>query len=111
MLMGKANQTHLNNPSWQSFWGQSTDWKRDLSLKRGSHFSYTDAQSFVPALDEHLDIPAELREQYVGTVDPERSTAAQRAYIAAFFDQHLRGRPQHLLDGPSASFPEISFVR
>ncbi|MDI3421650.1 alpha/beta hydrolase family protein [Streptomyces luteolus] len=111
MLMGKASQTHLNNPSWQSFWDHSTGWKRDLSLERGSHFSYTDAQSFVPALDKHLDIPAELRERYVGTVDSERSTAAQRAYLTAFFDQHLRGRPQRLLTGPSPSFPEINFVR
>lgn len=111
MLMGKPSQTHLNKPSWQSFWDHSTGWKRDLSLERGSHFSYTDAQSFVPALDERLDIPAKTREQYIGTVDPERSTAAQRAYITAFFDQHLRGRPQHLLDGPSPAYPEVSFVR
>ncbi|HET6859542.1 MAG TPA: lipase [Streptomyces sp.] len=111
MLMGKPSQTHLNKPSWQSLWDNSTGWKRDLSLERGSHFSYTDAQSFVPALDEHLDIPAATREQYIGAVDPERSTAAQRAYISAFFDQHLRGRPQHLLDGPSPSHPDVSFVR
>ncbi|MEU8876387.1 hypothetical protein AB0D24_35645 [Streptomyces javensis] len=57
----------------------------------------------MPALDERLDIPAQQREQYIGTVDPTRSTAAQRAYLTAFFHQHLRGRPQHLLDGPSPS--------
>ncbi|MEU6112978.1 lipase [Streptomyces sp. NPDC047117] len=110
LLMGKESQTHLNKPSWQSFWNHSTGWKRDLSLQRASHFSYTDAQSFVPALDVHLDIPAEIREQYIGTVAPTRSTAAQRAYITAFFDQHLRGRPQHLLDGPSPSYPEVAFI-
>ncbi|WP_246102777.1 hypothetical protein [Streptomyces piniterrae] len=63
MLMGKESGTHLNKPSWQAFWDHSTGWKRDLGLERGSHFSYTDAQSFVPALDERLDIPAETREQ------------------------------------------------
>ncbi|WP_306427357.1 alpha/beta hydrolase family protein [Streptomyces sp. CS227] len=110
MLMGKPGQSHLVKASWRSFWDRSTGWKRDLSLTRGSHFSYTDAQSFVPALDEHLDIPGPLREQYIGTVDPVRSTAAQRAYIAAFFDQHLRQRPQELLDGPSAAHPEVRFV-
>ncbi|WP_245694740.1 alpha/beta hydrolase family protein [Streptomyces abyssalis] len=110
MLMGKADQTHLNKPSWRSFWDRSTGWKRDLSLEDGSHFSYTDAQSFVPALDEHLDVPAALREQYIGTVDPERSTAAQRAFITAFFDQHLRGRPQDLLNGPSPAHPEVRFI-
>ncbi|MFG2891197.1 alpha/beta hydrolase family protein [Streptomyces sp. NPDC048248] len=110
MLMGKASQTHLNKPSWQSFWNRSTGWKRDLSLERGGHFSYTDAQTIVPALDEHLDIPAQTREAYIGTVDPERSTATQRAYITAFFDQHLLDRPRHLLDGPSPAYPDVRFV-
>jgi predicted dienelactone hydrolase len=110
MLMGKPDQTHLDKPSWGSFWDRSTGWKRDLSLQQASHFSYTDAQSFVPALDEHLNIPAQLREQYIGTVDPTRSTAAQRAYITAFFDQHLRGRPQDLLQGPSSAHPDVRFV-
>ncbi|MDH6228797.1 dienelactone hydrolase [Streptomyces sp. MJP52] len=111
MLMGKASQTHLNKPSWQSFWDRSTGWKRDLSLERGGHFSYTDAQTIVPALDEHLDVPARTREQFIGTVDPERSTAAQRAYITAFFDRHLLGRQRPLLDRPSPAHPDVRFVR
>jgi hypothetical protein len=32
-----------------------------------------------------------------------------RAYVRAFFDLHLRGRPQALLDQPSQRFPEVSF--
>ncbi|MFF7655993.1 alpha/beta hydrolase family protein [Streptomyces sp. NPDC007983] len=111
MLMGKENQTHLNKPSWQSFWDHSTGWKRDLSLEGAGHFSYTDTQSFVPVLDETLDIPAQRREEYIGTVDPEGSLAAQRAYIPAFFEQHLRGRPQELLDGPSLAHPEVRFIQ
>jgi hypothetical protein len=43
--------------------------------------------------------------------DPDRSIAAQRAYIAAFFDLHLRHRDDDLLDGPSPAYPEIEFVR
>ncbi|WP_343239125.1 hypothetical protein [Streptomyces sp. SID8014] len=43
-------------------------------------------------------------------MDPGRSTAAQRAYLAAFFDQHLRKRPQNLLDGPSPAHPDVRFV-
>ncbi len=64
----------------------------------------------MPALDERLDVPAQLREQYIGTVEPERSTAAQRAFITAFFDQHLRDRPQDLLNGPSSTHPEVRFI-
>ncbi|MFI6205141.1 alpha/beta hydrolase family protein [Streptomyces sp. NPDC051041] len=110
MLMGKANQTHRNKPSWQSFWDRSTGWKLDLSLERGGHYSYSDVQTILPALDERLDIPPQTREQYIGTVDPRRSTAAQRAYLTAFFDRHLRGEPRRLLNGPSPSHPEVRFV-
>ena len=38
-----------------------------------------------------------------------RSLDITRAYVRAFFDQHLRGRPQALLDQPSPSYPEVTF--
>jgi hypothetical protein len=56
-------------------------------------------------------LPPATFEPLIGTIDPDRSIGAQRAYIASFFDLHLRGRDNHLLDGPSAAFPEIEFVR
>ncbi|MCM2386890.1 hypothetical protein [Streptomyces albipurpureus] len=36
---------------------------------------------------------------------------ASRGYVVAFFDQHLKGRPQPLLDGPSPGNPEVVFIR
>ena len=38
-----------------------------------------------------------------------RSLDITRAYARAFFDQHLRGRPQALLDQPSPRYPEVTF--
>ena len=38
-----------------------------------------------------------------------RSLDITRAYVRAFFDQHLRGRPQALLDQPSSPYPEVMF--
>ena len=32
-----------------------------------------------------------------------------RAYVRAFFDQHLRSMPQALLDLPSPRYPEVTF--
>jgi hypothetical protein len=37
------------------------------------------------------------------------SRAITRAYVRAFFDQHLRDRPQALLDQPSPRYPEVTF--
>ena len=38
-----------------------------------------------------------------------RSLDITRAYVRAFFDQHLRSKPQALLDQPSARYPEVTF--
>ena len=38
-----------------------------------------------------------------------RSLDITRAYVLAFFDEHLRGEPRSLLDGPSARYPEVGF--
>ncbi|MFF4774713.1 hypothetical protein ACFY05_17825 [Microtetraspora fusca] len=32
-----------------------------------------------------------------------------RTYVAAFFDLHLRKKPQPLLDEPSTRYPEIKY--
>ncbi|GAB3983876.1 hypothetical protein GCM10029978_091860 [Actinoallomurus acanthiterrae] len=52
-----------------------------------------------------------LIDGWIGTVDSTRIVAAERAYIGAFFDEHLRHRPQRLLDGPSPRHPDVVFVR
>jgi hypothetical protein len=38
-----------------------------------------------------------------------RSLDITRAYVRAFFDQHLRSQPQALLDQPSPRYPEVTF--
>jgi hypothetical protein len=48
-------------------------------------------------------------ENWIGTLDPARAARIQQAYPLAFFDLHLRRRGQ-LLDGPSAAFPEVTFI-
>src|SRR5580692_82281 len=59
------------------------------------HASFTD----LALLADHigLDIGAGLR--------GARALDITRAYVRAFFDQHLRGEPQALLDQPSPRYP------
>jgi hypothetical protein len=40
---------------------------------------------------------------------PARALALTRAYLAAFFDQSLLGKPAGLLKGPAAEYPEAKF--
>ncbi|MBO2451270.1 lipase [Actinomadura barringtoniae] len=115
MLMGAATggtpQTHRTSRSWKAFWDHSSGWKRDLNVPAGSHYSYTDLQTILPALSKPLGLPADKVRDFVGTVDPDRMTSALRAYVTAFFDRHLRGRTEPLLNGPSPAHPDVRFIR
>ncbi len=46
-----------------------------------------------------------------GVVDRKRALLAQRTYLTAFFDRHLRDRQQPLLETESRDFPEVTFIR
>ncbi|UNO43911.1 hydrolase [Streptomyces sp. MST-110588] len=110
LLMGMEGDDHHTMPSWGGAWRNSTGWHRDLTLTGSRHATFTDAGSLVPQIARQLGLPAKTVTENVGTVDPGRALAAQRAYMAAFFDRWLCGRDSHLLDGPSGRFPEMRFV-
>jgi predicted dienelactone hydrolase len=102
-------RTHLTEPLWRVFWDNSTGWKLDLTVPDGRHYTFTDAQWFLPAVAGPLGIDTQST---IGTVDPQRITAAQNDYLAAFFSQHLKDRPQPLLNGPSPRYADlVTFVR
>ncbi|MGW8767463.1 hypothetical protein ACWGN5_33750 [Streptomyces sp. NPDC055815] len=46
----------------------------------------------------------------IGTLEPEQAVKIQQAYPLAFFDEHLRHRRGHLLDGPFPAFPAVTFL-
>jgi hypothetical protein len=47
----------------------------------------------------------------IGTLAPDRAVHAQRDYMRAFFDLHLRRRNNHLLRVPSPHYPQVRFIR
>jgi dienelactone hydrolase len=85
--------------TWERDWKLLTGWKRWLVVAGAAHASFTDLA--LLADQAGLDIGASL--------PGGRSLDITRAYVRAFFDQHLRGRPQALLDQPSPRYPEVTF--
>jgi dienelactone hydrolase len=116
LLFGQPGHNHLGpepdsfDLSWPDFWSNQRGPKLDLSLRQAEHNSFSDLQILVAQVDDALGLSAEAVEETVGTIDPDRSIAAQRAYIAAFLDLHVRHRDTHLLDPPSPAFPEVQFI-
>ncbi|WP_406690965.1 alpha/beta fold hydrolase [Saccharopolyspora sp. ID03-671] len=86
--------------SWDTSWPHLTDWRRWLTVSGTSHSSFTD----FSILSEQFGVglPDE-------PLDGHRTAEITRDYVAAFLDQHLRGIPQPLLEGPTAGYPEVIF--
>jgi hypothetical protein len=102
--------TATSDGSWPDFWANQRGWKLNISLRGSQHGSFGDLQVVLPQVAHSLGLALAPLEPSIGTVDPDRSVAAQRAYLAAFFHLHLRHQDGHLLDGPSPAYPEIAFV-
>ena len=113
MLMGSPTHGRFNDSTWTEFWSNLRGWRLDLRLSGAAHQTYTDMPPLVRQLEKAVPLPPEViarLDSTFGTIPADRAIAAQRAYLTAFFDLHLRHRDGHLLSGPSPRFPEITFV-
>jgi dienelactone hydrolase len=86
--------------TWERDWTHLTGWKRWLLVAGAVHASFTDLA--LLADQSGIDIGPGL--------PGARSLDITRAYVLAFFDQHLRSKPQTLLDRPSPRYPEVTFA-
>ncbi|WP_369391537.1 alpha/beta hydrolase family protein [Streptomyces sp. CG1] len=100
MMIGHPTGTD-EDPTWTDAWGWLKGWKRWLTFTGSNHASFTD----VPLLADKLGIP----EPPGTTLSPQRSVQLTRTYVAAFFDLHLRGIAEPILNGSTSAYPEVGF--
>jgi len=112
MIMATPGSDINTVPAWRPFWKHSAGWHLDLTMRgaSGDH-SYGDAAPLLPQIARLLRLPESFVTRDIGTIDPAETVPAEEAYLSAFFDRWLRGRDDHLLDGPSPRYPEFVFVR
>ncbi|WP_431043633.1 alpha/beta hydrolase family protein [Streptomyces sp. P1-3] len=103
MMLGTDDEWHRpggKDKTWDETWPRLDGWKRWLTVAGSGHMTFTD----LPILGDQLGLP-----------DPDAPLSGKRSaeithdYVAAFFDLHLRGEAQPLLDGPSRANPEVKF--
>lgn len=109
-LLGKP-RTHRTDPLWKEFWAHCTNFRLDLNVPDGRHYTYTDVQAWLAQVATTLGLGSDQTVSMIGTVDPERIIAAERAYLTAFFEQTLCHQSPDLLTGPSPWFPQVRFIR
>ncbi|WIY06494.1 esterase [Amycolatopsis mongoliensis] len=104
LFLGRAGTytpgTGVESGTWQRDWDQLKGWKRWLVVAGMAHPSFTD----IGLVGEQLGL------DFGATTPAARGQAVTAAYVRAFFDQHLNGRAQPLLDQPSSHYPEVSFA-
>ncbi|TDD60314.1 alpha/beta hydrolase [Kribbella antibiotica] len=93
------------DPSWAAFWQHQRGPKLDLNLLGSRHPSFADYQFAIPQLAAAYPIPPETVTAGIGTINPDRSIKAQRAYIAAWFDTFLMHRSR-----PLPRYPEVRSI-
>ncbi|MEV4430744.1 alpha/beta hydrolase [Streptomyces sp. NPDC049602] len=84
--------------SWDRTWTALDGWKRWITVAGSEHFTFSDG----PVITRHFGLPQP-------ELPTDRAVAVTRTYVAAFFDQHLRGIPRPVLDGPTPANPEVHF--
>ncbi|MFD7620739.1 alpha/beta hydrolase family protein [Streptomyces sp. NPDC059802] len=104
MMLGTASHSPGGeDESWDQGWQRLDGWKRWIGVEGSGHSSFTD----VPVLEDRLGVTLDP----TVTLSTDRQVRITRDYVSAFLDQHLRGRHQPLLDGPTPDNPEVVFQR
>ncbi|MFJ8430804.1 alpha/beta hydrolase family protein [Kitasatospora sp. NPDC094019] len=97
--------------NWEDTWKRLGGPRYWVDLPTAGHLSFSDEHWVVDALGSRDQLPADSGPGLFGTVRGDRALAATRAYLGAFLDRHLLGRPAPLLDRPSRAFPEVRFAK
>ena len=109
-MMMTADFTRAAMPDVAEFWTHLRGWRLSIQADGAIHQSYGDNATLIPQAGRILGMTEQQIQDWIGTLDPDRSVRIQQAYPLAFFDLHLRHRARHLLAGPSAAFPEVKFL-
>ena len=109
-MMMTAEFTRAAEPAVAQFWDQLRGRRLNVQAAGARHSSYGDLQVLMPQVARITGMSEEELRTWIGDLDPARAVRIDQAYPVAFFDEHLRGRPQRLLDGPSSLFPEVAYL-
>ncbi|MFI1645370.1 alpha/beta hydrolase family protein [Streptomyces avidinii] len=109
-MMMSAAFTRAADPAAAAFWSLLRGWRLNIQAQGAVHVSYGDNEALFPQVAKLLGWSGQQLQDVIGTLDPDQAVRIQQAYPLAFFDEHLRHRREHLLDGPSPAFPAVTFL-
>ncbi|MFD8976519.1 alpha/beta hydrolase family protein [Streptomyces sp. NPDC059593] len=109
-MMMSAEFTRATHPEAAAFWSHLRGWRLNIQAQGAAHISYGDNEALFPQVAKLRGWSGQQLQDVIGTLDPDEAVKIQQAYPLAFFDEHLRHRRGHLLDGPSPAFPAVAYL-
>ena len=115
-LLSVLNSRHAESPEGRDrFWGQyfatPRSWSKVYALRDTGHFSFTDAEHYVPqAIPDPpgMDVPAGFS---LGTAPRQEVVDTTNDLVAGMFDRFLKGAPAPELDDAASRYPLVFEVR
>lgn len=102
LLMGNQNHRRADDPDWAAFYDRLRGPRLHIVIDGAEHADLSDIAVFKATID--LSALFET-----GPIDGNRTVNIERAYLAAWLDKALFGRPSPLLRGESPLYPEVDF--
>lgn len=109
-MMMSAEFTRATHPAPAAFWSHLRGWRLNIQAQGAVHISCGDNEALFPQVAKLFGWNKQQLQDVIGTLDPDEAIKIQQAYPLAFFDEHLRHRRGHLLDGPTPAFPAVTFL-
>lgn len=92
---------------WEERWEGLTGWRQWIRVTDSGHSNALDRGVIMDRLGlRDLLTPEQWRAQF-GDLEPEHGVRLTRDYSTGFFDHHLRGGEQPILDDPQSVHPEL----
>jgi predicted dienelactone hydrolase len=102
LMFGDQGRRRADDPGWAAFYDGLRGPRLHLVLDGAGHDDLSDVAMFKATFG-----PSPFFE--TGPVDGARGVAVERAYVTAWLDRALRGRPSALLRHESPRYPEVDF--
>lgn len=95
---------------WGERWAGLTGWRQWIEVTGSGHSNVLDRGVLMEQLGLRDTLGSEQWRAQFGDLPVERGLDLVRAYATAYFDHHLRGGEQPLLDDPESVHPELVVV-
>lgn len=92
---------------WDERWEGLTGWRQWIRVTDSGHSNALDRSVIMDRLDLRRLLPPEQWRALFGDLEPEHGVRLTRDYSTGFFDHHLRGGEQPILDDPQSVHPEL----